>query len=214
MISTSRRLNNEILGLKIEPDMSFDSYINGLVKKCDSNLKLLWSSSKDRATYHKQILVNSLVMSHLFYCDTVYSRFLTRRQKDRLNSIQYRALRFIHGVCKEQRVSQLTLLERSRWMSLETIRESRLLQICFSVYKNLPQSAAYAELIPKREVIGMQTRNQTQLASSLNHWGSQTLNNYYCNKFIKLPNQILNVCSINSFKTSICKFLQEYEFSE
>jgi len=104
------------LGVIIDSDLRFKSYISSLLQKSYSTLKLLYSNRHILNKDLKITLCDSLILSNFNYCDVLYNSCLDQQDCKRIQMVQNACLRFIYGLRKHDHVSQY--LERAGWMCM------------------------------------------------------------------------------------------------
>lgn len=120
------------LGLLVSSDLRFKEHIASCSRKAYTNLKLLYNSYHILGKSTKILLCNSLVLSHLNYCDVAYGPCLDRLTSVRIQRIQNSCIRYICGLRRRDHVSHK--LNELCWLNMENRRKLHL--YCFA-YKVL-----------------------------------------------------------------------------
>jgi len=109
------------LGVYFDSELRFKLHITKCLQLGYSVLKLLYSSRYLLSQHIRKILCDSLVLSKLNYCDTVYHHCLDSRDHRRIQVLQNACLRFIYGVRRREHISPF--LARSGWLCMRDRRE-------------------------------------------------------------------------------------------
>ena len=90
------------LGLELDTDLHFKTYVNKCLKRTYSNLKMLFPNRHIIPRSSKILLKDMLALSHFNFCDIVYGPCLNSEDSNRIQRIQKCCLRFyrsnIHNV--------------------------------------------------------------------------------------------------------------------
>lgn len=108
------------LGLLLDHDLRFTDHISRCLQKAYLNLRLIYSqrSLLDRKT--KIMLCESLVLSHLNFCDVVYDPCLLSTDIYRIQKLQNSCLRLIFGIRKFDHISHT--FKEVNWLSMRQRR--------------------------------------------------------------------------------------------
>lgn len=104
------------LGLNMDVDLRFGSHVNSLIQKSFGKLKLLYMYKDMLSTEAKLRISNSLILSHLDYCNVVYWPTLLQKDKDSLQKIQNACIRFSFNIRKFDHISRA--FRDSGWFNL------------------------------------------------------------------------------------------------
>lgn len=88
------------LGVIYDSNLKFSLQVNKVVQKCYLNLKLLYSNRHILNFNVRKNLCQSLVLSHINYCNFVYGPCLDTVDKNRLQKVQNSCCRLIFGLRK------------------------------------------------------------------------------------------------------------------
>ena len=125
------------LGFYFDSNMSMSAQITEVTKKCYSNLHNLWKIS---SKLHKPIkiqLVNSLILSHLDYCNAVYYG-LPDYLINELQKIQNAAIRFIFNLYGRKRREHITpYLKKLHILPIKFRIMFKIALICFKCINNI-----------------------------------------------------------------------------
>ena len=189
----------KLLGINIDNALTFSNHITSLIARCTSTIRFLWRTAKDRTFQQKKLLANALVMPHLQYCCVVYHRHITKHFTTRLNSVQYRLMRFITGAKRDERISSASLSTRLKWLPLDKYREMLLQEQLWKIkYDN--KTPTYLHDCINREDNRHATRHgATAIFSTLNI-NRTTLNSIFCKSLADLPRSVTQAKSISKLR--------------
>jgi len=120
------------LGVYFDSDLRFKHHITKCLQHGYSVLKLLFSNRHLLSQDIRRILCDSLILSKLNYCDTVYHFCLDGTDIRRIQVLQNACLRFVYGVRRREHISPF--LARSGWLCM---RERRLVHVAAFYHKIL-----------------------------------------------------------------------------
>ena len=115
------------LGLFIDVNLRFKDHVKMLLQKTYSRMKILYSNRYILNFKMRKKLCESLILSIFNYCNVVYYPCLDGIAKNRLQYIQNVCCRFVHGLRKYDRVSQLI-------NSIKWLRISNTVKLHFTVF--------------------------------------------------------------------------------
>ena len=104
-IELSEKAKN--LGFYFDDQMSLESQVNNVTKNCFMNLRNLRRIGSKLSHSLKVQLVQSMIFSHLDYCNAVYGS-LSEANLNKLQKIQYAAVQFIYGLSGKDRFQPLS----------------------------------------------------------------------------------------------------------
>ncbi|KAJ8714407.1 hypothetical protein PYW07_002632 [Mythimna separata] len=82
------------LGLILDPELRFEAHIKNVLRNCFYRLKVLYGIRKYLSIPLRKQLADSLILSRLNYCDTVYGPCLLARTDRLIQRIQNACIRF------------------------------------------------------------------------------------------------------------------------
>ena len=89
--------NVKYLGVTLEQNLSGENIANNIVSKCSNKLKFLYRNTSNFDSRTKKLLVSALLQHHFDYaCSSWYSG-LSSNQKERLQVMQNKIIRYILG---------------------------------------------------------------------------------------------------------------------
>ena len=190
-----------LLGVKLDDKLSFNEHVTDLIRKCDRNIRFLWRTARDRSRHHRLLLANALVGSHLSYCDTVYHRHISVELSRKLDSIQYRVMRFIMDVKRDERISRNGLLADLSWIPLHKHRDVKLMRLLWKIQNNWMVPQYLRDQICKSPFYN--TRFASHSLAMRNDEGKTLLNNLYCCSYTKLSDFIRRSRTLSTFSNRL-----------
>lgn len=136
------KINNKILpvessiknlGVLLDSHLKFSLHVNKLIQRSYYTLKLLYSNRHLLNFKLKNILVDSLVLSVLNYCDFVYGPCLDSADRNRIQKIQNACCRFLYDLKKYDHIS--IKIKESKWLTMQNRRKLHLLCLTHSILK-------------------------------------------------------------------------------
>ena len=120
--------NVKLLGIEIDYQLNFDTQIANLCKKAARQLNVLQRLSKFLNFETRKIIFKTFIRSNFNYCPLAW-HFCSKASTDKLEKIQYRALRIVF---KDYTSTYQQLLNK---MNLTTLHHSRLRTIAIETFK-------------------------------------------------------------------------------
>lgn len=93
------------LGLILDSELHFEEYINKVTRNCFYRLKILYGIKEYISVEVRKRLVESLVLSKLNYCDTVYGPCILSRTENLIQRIQNACARFCFDIPRRSHVT-------------------------------------------------------------------------------------------------------------
>lgn len=118
------------LGVMIDYNLRYESHVSKLLQKSYGKLKMLYLHKDYLSTKVKLRLCDSLILSQLSYCDTLYWPALLKKDQESLQKFQNACLRFSYGVRKFDHISPYYV--ESGWLRLD---KRFFLHMCTIVHK-------------------------------------------------------------------------------
>lgn len=199
--------SSKSLGLMLDSDLRFSSHVSSLIQKSYAKLKILYMHKGIFDTNIKLRLSDSLVLSHLSYCDVVFWPALTQRDRESLQKLQNACLRFSYGVRKFDHISPP--LHESGWL---TIEERFQLHMCCLTYKvdilRMP-SYLYEKLKRHSDLHGIHTRNREMYSVPKHNFQffKRSFSYVSVDLFNSLPSNIRSSTTLNAFREKARQFL-------
>ena len=123
------------LGLHIDEQLSFAPHINHISKACFYNIHIIWKIRKYLDISSTKIIVHSLILSRLDYCNSCLNG-ITKRQLRKLQKIQNSSARLIYK--KPNSCHTTPLLKKLHWLPVHLRIQYKL---CLTVYKCIHHQA-------------------------------------------------------------------------
>jgi hypothetical protein len=119
------------LGFHLDETLSYDKQVNELVKSCFLSVKRISSIKHFLGYEEKRILISSLVLSKIDYCNSMYFGINSHNMR-KLQSVQNSAARLIFGSKTHSSLSPL--FDKLHWL---TIKNRIIFKISTYVHKCL-----------------------------------------------------------------------------
>lgn len=202
--------NCKNLGIFIDADLRFSQHVSHLIRKSFAKLKILYVHKDFLSTDIKLRLCDSLILSHLAYCDTVFWPALLQNDRDSLQKIQNCCLRFCFNLRKFDHIS--AKFKESNWLNLSERFQVHLACLIFKV--NLAQSPQYllSKLVRGSDIHIRPTRH-CELYNIPKHNTALFERSFSFNAakiYNSLPNNLKDLSSVASFR----KRVKAYTFSK
>ena len=195
----------KLLGVNIDAQLSFNNHITSICIKAGSNLNALKRVAKHLPTNVKLMLYKTYITCHFNFCPLVW-HFCGKSNTDKLEKLQYRALKFVFD---DYESDYDQLLDRAKLPDLELSRQRAM---CTAVFKCIHDLApAYmCELFDMQDKSLHNTRNVKALVQSHCQsvtYGANTFVNYATHLWNNLPANIKSTSDIDVFKSQIDTWL-------
>jgi len=186
------------LGVILDPQLSYDDHIANVTSSCTATLCQInrVKNSFDRKTL--SLIINSLVMSKLLYCSTVWSNTSDKNIK-KLQQVQNFACKIITNSRKYDHVTPL--LQELNWMTVKQHLQYRDAVMAFKCYNNLTPYYLTSKLRRRSDIHNRRTRNCDLLDTPLYKTASgQRTFTYKATKILNNMGKELKELTINQFK--------------
>lgn len=131
VIEVKEKVKN--LGVIIDQNLSFEQHVNKIISVCYYKLKSLYKFKNLLPSDTKWKIVNSLVLSHLNYCSSVYYNFLNNSLKNRLQVLQNSCFRFAFSVNYRDHITPFYI--EKNILKLNLLYELQSALLVFKIYK-------------------------------------------------------------------------------
>lgn len=191
------------LGVYIDTDLSMDSQVNALCKTCYHHLRTIGTIRKFITAYSAHILVRSLVLSRLDYCNSLLFG-LSKILLYKLQKVQNTAARIICLTSKRDHITPA--LKSLHWLPVRYRIDFKIL--CF-VYKCLHnQAPEYLTDLTIAYIPTRTLRSQNQLllkvpSARLASFGKRTFQYAAATLWNPLPTDIKLSTSLDTFKSHL-----------
>lgn len=133
------------LGLYLDVNLRFSTHVTKLVQKSYGKLKLLNMHREVLSSDIKLLLCDSLILSHLGYCDIVYWPALLDRDRTTLQRIQNACIKFSFNLRKFDHISERFL--ESKWLNLDERFKYHLACLVYKIDKYQTPEYLYLKLL-------------------------------------------------------------------
>lgn len=196
------------LGVYFDSSFRFGHHVSYVLQKCYTKLKTLYLFKDFLDTSVKLRLTDSLILSHISYCDVLYWPALVVKDKRSLQKLANACLRFSYGVRKYDHISPYYM--ESGWLRLE---ERFKVHVCCMVYKiNLFQEPQYLfDKLIKMSTVHQFTTRHNNLYSIPRHRTALYERSFTYNAmklFNSLPICIKESTSVSTFKKRIKAYIK------
>ena len=193
----------ELLGILIDSNLTFEGHINNICKKTSSKLNALARISPYMEIQKRKMLMKSFVTSQFGYCPLIWM-FHSRTLNNKINSIHERALRISY----EDYVSTYEqLLEKDNSVSIHQRNLQMLATEMFKVFKKIPPKILNDIFIQKTANYDLRNNSffHTRKVTSVYH-GTESLSFLGPKIWNLVPLEIKQSENIVIFKREIKKF--------
>lgn len=196
------------LGLTMDCNLRFSRHISNCLCKAYSHLRQLYQCKDYLNRKNRTMLCESLVMSSFNFCDVVYGPCLLYSDRQRIQRLQNSCLRFIHGVRRDQHISQY--LKTTGWLNMQQRRAFHSAIIFFKILTNKMPEYLFKKVKIRSERHNLNTRFKNNI--SVPKHNTERYKHSFSYQICKIMNN-LNVFHLNltlsQFKNFVWKeFIQ------
>lgn len=187
------------LGLIIDSKLKFTEHVKNSLRNGYYKLKHLFSFKSDLDTKTKIMLIESLVLSNLNYCDTIVGPCLTADDKHKLQKLQNLSMKFITSIPRFAHVTPYI-----RQFELLKMQERRFVHFCCLVYNILKfKLPAYldSKLVRRNEIHERILRHVPHTLDLPHHRTTG-----FCSSFSYLAPHVYNALPVDLFQMSYTVF--------
>lgn len=196
------------LGLLLDTNLRFDSYVKKLVQKSYYKLKLLYMNKDILSPDIKLRLCDSLILSTMSYCDVVYWPALLNRDKESLQKIQNSCIRFVYGLRKFDHISDK--LVESGWLKMDERYQASLATTVYNINKFELPAYLYSKLVRGSDVHNRQTRSRLSYKVP-RHRTAQFQRSFAYNSvktFNSIPLAIRSLTNVSTFRKQVKRLIR------
>ena len=190
----------DLLGMKIDNRLEFDTYISQICKKAANQLNALYRLRNYLNPKQREVLVNSFILANFNYCPIVW-HFCSCENTAKLERLHKRALKFM---LDDFTSDYETLTKKANTSTLEV---KRLRSICTEIYKTINDlNAPYMkELFLPRETVYALRGSQNLSVPRVNQttFGLNSVRFQGPKLWNSLPENFYNASSLEEFKSLI-----------
>ncbi|XP_071145327.1 uncharacterized protein [Mytilus edulis] len=191
------------LGVTISSNLKWDVHINNICKKANSTLGFLRRNLNISSTSIKEQAYKSLVRPSLEYACSVWDPYL-QQDIDSIEKVQRRAARFVTN--KYRNTSSVgSMLQHLEWRSLSDRRKDSRLVMLYKIEHEKVAIPKNNKLIPQKRQTRHSNSNSFQIPSCKTQYRKESYLPRTITDWNKLPDNIVNCTSVDSFKSSISK---------
>ena len=195
------------LGVIMDKTLSFTEHINEMCKKASYAIRSIGRIRKYLPSDGLKMLVNSLVISRLDYCNSLLYD-IPKYQRDKLQRIQNTAARMITGARSSDHITPL--LKSLHWLPVEARIHFKILLITYKILNG--QSAGYLEPLikdyhPSRALRSSSRSLLCTPAIKSKTYGGRAFSTAAPQLWNTTPEYIKNADSVTTFKTKLKTFL-------
>ena len=197
----------ELLGVVIDSNLSFEDHINNMCKKASQKLNALARVSSYMDIHKRKLLMKSFITSQFGYCSLVWM-FHSRTLNNKINSIHERSLRITYS----DNISTFEeLLKKDNSVSIHQKNLQILATEMFKVYKSMSSSILNDIFVPKVSNYNLRVNSyfESRKVTSVHH-GTESLSFLGPKIWDLVPLEIKQSQNIKIFKDRIKK----WNFSE
>uniref|UniRef100_A0A2A4IWQ4 Reverse transcriptase domain-containing protein n=1 Tax=Heliothis virescens TaxID=7102 RepID=A0A2A4IWQ4_HELVI len=203
------------LGLTLDQELHFEAHINNTARNCFYRLKVLYGIRNFLSLPLRKQLVDSLVLSKLNYCDTVYGPCLLARTDRLIQRIQNACVRFCIKVPRRQHVTPYT--NQIKFLKMTARRKLHLASLMFGIVTTQKPHYLYEKLTWKQTCYKHGLRSVVAPLKVPPHKtaafrGSFKFAATHC--WNDLPPPLRDLKTINSFKLHLKKALLDAQVSQ
>jgi DNA-binding protein len=193
----------ELLGLKIDKDLTFNDYVLFRIKKANQKLHALARVSKFMTQEKLKIVMKTFIMSQFNYCSLVWM-FHSRTLNTKINKLHERALRLAY---KNDSLSFQELLELDNSF---TVHERNIQKLATEMYKvknhlsPLPMQNLFSEQTTSYELRSERCWEVPRVRTVNN--GTETIRFRGLKTWEMVPNEIKGSTTLIEFKNRIKKW--------
>lgn len=147
----------QVLGLTIDTTLKFSSHVSKIIQRSYCNLKLLYSNRYILNFKLRKSLSETLVLSHLNYCNFVFGTCLDKACLNRLQKIQNSCCRLIYGLRKYDHVSEK--INDLHWLNINNSIKMNLLVFTHKVIHSSAPSYIHRKFIKRNELHPVNVRS-------------------------------------------------------
>lgn len=204
-IELKRSVKN--LGIILNDELDFTEYMNLCTQRSYAALKAIYSNRMflDRKT--KQLLCESLVLSRLNYCDSLYGSYISAYNARRLQKIQNSCLRLIFGIRRRQHISHK--LGDVKWLNMRNRRLLHSATLFHNIISTGKPPYLYRRIRFRTDVHHVNIRYKGTLTPPLHrleHF-KRSFSYQITNVYNNLPTHVKLAPSIFLFKRRLFSFL-------
>lgn len=194
------------LGLIIDHRFRYKKHVSNCIRSAFAKLKIIFHNRQMLNRKTKTLLCNSLVLSKLNYCDTVYGPCLDSIDTNRIQCLQNACMRLIFGIRKYERISH-KLVELG-WLNMQKNRLLHAACLYHNIITNKSPRYLYNKISFRTDVHNLNLRFKGLLTPPTHSTELFKRSFSYCivKTYNKIPNELKSLSSQN-FKKHLHELL-------
>ena len=188
----------KVLGISLEPGLRFDSHVKNICVKAARQINVLKRLSKYLSLENRMLLYKSFIASNFHYCPVSWM-FCGKRNSDKIEKIQERAIRFVY--C-DHSSEYKDLLKRGNLLSLAADRVRFLAIEMFKCVKELNPDYLNSIFQLNETPYSMRDLRLKQPKWNTVRYGYKSFKYYEFKVWNSLPNDMKDTDSLQSLNKS------------
>ena len=192
------------LGIKLDESLDGRAHAASVVRKCAGRMAFLFRNSSMLNFQNRKTLCSALVQPYLDYCCSSWYSGLTKQLKEKLNVIQRRMVRFIHGFHHMHHVDNADFKQLT-WLNVpDRVKFFKLVHV-FRIRTGLAPGYLAKNFLPLANHHTHQTRGSVHdYAITANvAKASDSFSFTAIKEWNSLPADIKSIASLNVFKRKV-----------
>ena len=193
----------KVLGVTLDKDLNFNMHVSNICKKASMQINALKRISNHLNEKSRILVYKAFITSNFNYCPVSWI-FCGKKNSDKLEKLQERALRFVF---MDNKSSYIELLKRGGFLSLSQYRLKHLAIEVFKSIRNLnppylnslftPHESQY-DFRDSEKMVLPEFNTQTYGYRSFRYYGAKLWNS--------IPVDVKNTNDLSTFKRNITKW--------
>ena len=194
----------KILGVTVDPGLSFDSHVSTIIRRCYGTLGGLAKSAKGLPKGVKKLIVEMLIFPHIRYCMSVWSG-CGKVQRHRLQKVINHCAQVVMGVRRSAHVTPL--LQELGWQNIdELVKESDCSTLHYLLNNSHAPQCLTESFQRRSSLCNRETRATANTELQIPRTRTEHARNYFTCRSVRLWNTIpLEIRSAR--KSSACRRL-------
>lgn len=195
------------LGVLLDDNLNFAEHVNECVKRSYAALKMIYTNRGFLSQKIKKLLCESLVLSHMNYCDSLYDPCIMSDSIRKIQKVQNSCLRLIFGIRRRSRISYK--LSEIKWLNMKHRRLLHTASLFHSIILTQKPPYLYRSITFRTDVHNVNIRFKGTLTPPIHHSVQFKRCFSYHITFVynSIPVDIKNVSSLNLFKKKLYQHL-------
>ena len=199
------------LGVIFDETLSWARHVNLSVARSYGKLKNAWRFNKFLSQKTKQAICETYILSNFNYADVILQN-MTNKLQDKIQKVQNRCIRFIHGLRKYDHISHIR--KANKTLNMHDRRLLHSLSMMFRIRNDLAPTYLTERITQHSDIHNHNTRNRNNIRTPFARSAARSMS-----FFIHISNIYNNLSdyiqtsgvSIHTFKTNCRKHLLSLE---